>query len=225
MLRTLNSVLLSAALLLPSGLGGQEGLRDVNYGVRPGDEVEIRVFTAAGAQLQEVSGTRVVDPNGQLYLPYIGTVSVEGMSATDIREMLAGEYARLYSDPVVEAVSRLKVNVTGAVRTPGHYLLDPSSTLIDALAEAGGISSELDVGYQGASDPERARLVRGTEVHILDLRPETSDPELFNLPVQSGDWIHIPIEEQSRIREQVQFWGGVFSMLASGISLIILLGG
>jgi protein involved in polysaccharide export with SLBB domain len=223
--KTLLSLLVSVVLALPATAAGQAELQDVTYGVRPGDEVEIRIFSSAGAQIQEVSGVRIVDPNGQLYLPYIGPINVQGMSATEIRERLAQEYSRLYDDPVVEAVSRVNVNVTGAVRSPGHYLLHPSSTLIDALAEAGGISPDIDVGYQGASDPERARLVRGGELHVLDLRPETPNPVVFNVPVQSGDWIHIPIQEQSKVREQVQFWGGVLSVAVSAVTLAVLISG
>jgi len=224
MFRKIQGVILLAAFLLTSPASGQEALRQVSYGVRAGDEVTIRVFTSAGAQLSEVSGTRIVDPNGQIYLPYVGTLSVEGLSAPEIRRLLADEYARLYSDPVVEVVSRLKVNVTGAVRSPGHYLLDPSSTIIDALASAGGVGSEIDIGVYAASDPASSRIVRNGRLHILDLTPNTTEPGVFSLPIQSGDWIHIPIAERSRVREQVQFWGGIIGLATSTIALIILAG-
>jgi len=125
---------------------------------------------------------------------------------------------------VVEVVSRLKVNVTGAVRTPGHYLLDPSSTLIDALANAGGVGSEVDIGYYAASDPQASRFVRNGELFVLDLRPNTADPSVFSLPIQSGDWIHIPIADRSRVREKVQFWSGIVSLALSTAALIVLIG-
>jgi protein involved in polysaccharide export with SLBB domain len=176
-------------------------------------------------QIDEVSGVRIVDPSGRIYLPYLGSVGVSGLSAPQIRDLLAEEYSLLYSDPVVEVVSRLKVNVTGAVRDPGHYLLDPSSTLIDALANAGGVASEIDVGYNAASDPEKSRFVRNGELFVLDLRPNAVNPDVFSLPIQSGDWIHIPIAERSRVREQVQFWGGVVSLALSTVALVVLIGG
>lgn len=225
MFRKIDRFLILSLLCIPGTLLGQEGLREVSYGVRAGDEVTIRVFTSAGAQLSEVSGVRIVDPSGQIYLPYVGTLIVEGQSAPEIRNLLAREYSRLYSDPVVEVVSRLKVNVTGAVRSPGHYLLDPSSTIIDALAGAGGVGSEIDIGMYAASDPSSSRIVRNGRLHILDLRPNTADPDVFSLPIQSGDWIHIPIAERSRVREKVQFWGGIVSLVTSTIALIILANG
>jgi len=225
MLRKSKSFLLLILLLTPASLMAQDRLRAVSYGVTPGDEVTIRVFTSAGVQLAEISGVRIVDPSGHIYLPYLGSVGVSGLSAPQIRDLLAEEYSILYSDPVVEVVSRLKVNVTGAVRDPGHYLLDPSSTLIDALANAGGVASEIDLGYNAASDPENSRFVRNGELFVLDLRPNTVDPDVFSLPIQSGDWIHIPIAERSRVREQIQFWGGVVSLALSTVALVVLIGG
>lgn len=225
MLRTISGYILCATLLLPISLSAQDRLRAVSYGVRPGDEVTIRVFTSAGAQLQEISGARIVDPDGRIFLPYLGSVGVSGLSATQIRQLLADEYALLYSDPVVEVVSKLKVNVTGAVRDPGHYLLDPSSTLIDALSNAGGVGSEVDIGSYIAADPAVSRIVRNGELFILDLTPNTADPSVFSLPVQSGDWIHIPVAERSRVRETVQFWSGIVSLALSAAALIILVGG
>ncbi len=218
-------LLLLAFLLLPFSLAGQKPLQEVSYGVRPGDEVEIRLFTAAGARLDEVSGTRIVDPNGEIYLPYVGSVRVAGMSAPELRQHLADAYSRLYSNPVVEVISRLKVNVTGAVRSPGHYMLDPSSSIIDAMARAGGVGPEVDVGYQAASDAANSRFVRNGQLFVLDLRPNTSDPSVFTLPIQSGDWIHIPIAERSKIREQVLFWGGVLSLVTGLVTLVIVAGG
>jgi polysaccharide export outer membrane protein len=224
MSRNIKGFALLILFLFPASLVAQDRLRAVSYGVRPGDEVTIRVFTSAGAQLQEISGQRIVDPDGRIYLPYLGSVGVSGLSAPQLRDLLAEQYSVLYSDPVVEVVSRLKVNVTGAVQNPGHYHLDPSATLIDALATAGGVRQEIDLGYLAASDPASSRFVRNGELFILDLRPNSGDPSVFSLPVQSGDWIHIPSAERSRVREQVQFWGGVVSLALSSVALVLLIG-
>lgn len=225
MIKGIRGVILLAVLLPHTSLMGQDRLRAVSYGVTPGDEVTIRVFTSAGAQLQEISGTRIVDPNGRIYLPYLGPVGVSGLSAPQIRDLLGEQYSLLYSDPVVEVVSRHKVNVTGAVRDPGHYLLDPTATLVDALATAGGVASESDLGWTGASDPGQANFVRNGQLFILDLRPSTTNPDIFSIPIQSGDWIHIPITERTRTRETIQFWGGVVSLALSTALLIVLVSG
>ncbi len=114
-------------------------------GVQPGDQVAITFYTAAGSELSEVSGERTVDANGEVFLPFLGTVSVLGLDSQTIREMLEDRYGTLYSDPVVEVSTNIHVNVTGAVGRPGRYFLPPSATLVDALALAGGSGSDIDV--------------------------------------------------------------------------------
>jgi protein involved in polysaccharide export with SLBB domain len=223
MFRKTMGFVLVALLPFPASVSSQENLRAVNYGVLAGDELTIMVFTSAGAQLDEISGIRIVDPSGQIYLPYVGTLIVAGMSAPEIRDRLELEYSSLYTNPVVDVASRIKVNVTGAVRSPSHYLLDPSSTIIDALASAGGVGAEVAIGSTGgASDAENSRFVRNGELHVLDLRPNTADPSVFSLPVQSGDWIHIPITTRSKTRERIDFWSSIVSLVA-GVAVIVLL--
>ena len=151
-------------------------------GVQPGDQVEIAFYTSAGVRLSEVSGERTVDPTGELFLPFLGTVHVVGMETADIRRLLEERYGALYSDPVVEVVTNVNVNITGAVRAPGQFFVPPSATLVDALARAGGVTSESG----GASDPSQVRLVRNGVATMLDLRPLEIRPEILGLQIQSG---------------------------------------
>ena len=193
-------------------------------GVQPGDQVSIAFYTAAGVRLNEVSGERTVDPNGELFLPFLGTVSVMGMGPAVIRRLLEERYGALYSSPVVEVVTQVNVNVTGAVRSPGQYYVSPSATLVDALALAGGATSEIDISLQGgASDPSQVRLVRDGVGTVIDMRPLAIRPEVIELLVQSGDWLYVPRAQSSQLRENVTFWGSVFSTLLTAASLIILI--
>ncbi len=193
-------------------------------GVQPGDQVTIAFYTAAGTRLAEVSGERDVDPNGELFLPFLGTVSVVGLETAEIRRLLEERYGALYSNPVVEVVTRINVNITGAVRSPGQFYLPPSATLVDALARAGGVTSDIDLGIQGgASDPSQVRLVRDGVATVIDLRPLDIRPEVMALQVQSGDWLFVPRARGSQTREQITFWGSMFSTLLTAASLIVLI--
>jgi protein involved in polysaccharide export with SLBB domain len=193
-------------------------------GVQPGDQVSIAFYTAAGERLEEVSGDRTVDPNGELFLPFLGTVAVAGMGSADIRRLLAERYGTLYSNPVVEVVAQVHVNVTGAVRNPGQYFVPSSATLVDALTRAGGSTSDVDLSMGGgASDPSQVRLVRDGVGTVIDMRPLSASPEVIGLLVQSGDWLFVPRAQSSRLRENVTFWGSVFSTLFTAASLVILI--
>ena len=193
-------------------------------GVQPGDQVIIAAYTAAGARLAEVSGERTVDPNGELFLPLLTTVRVIGLETAGIRKLLEERLSVLYSDPVVEVTTNINVNITGAVQNPGQFFLPPSATLVDALARAGGVTSDVDVAIGGgASDASRVQLVRDGVGTVIDLRPLAVSPEVVSLRVQSGDWLYVPRARRSQLKENITFWGSAFSTLFTLASLIILI--
>ncbi len=222
MLRRAALIALTTSVGASPTLSGQE-----QYSVQPGDQVQIEFFTGAGTRLAEVAGTRVVDMGGEIFLPYVGTVPVVGLNAAEIRDLLVEQYAGFYANPVVDVSVRLRVNILGSVRNPGHFFVDPTSTVIDAIATAGGFTSELAYGVGGgsASDPSQVRLVRGQETRILDLRAESAQPDHFNIPIISGDWLYTPPRPRSRWRDEIIFWGSVASLATSVVTLAILLGG
>ncbi|RMH20818.1 MAG: hypothetical protein D6701_03455 [Gemmatimonadetes bacterium] len=225
--RPLGFTLLALGVLLltaPQGVAAQEG---TSPGVRPGDKVTIAFYTAAGNEMDEIAGERIVDRNGKLFLPFVGTVAVAGLDADGIRRLLTERYAEYFADPVIEVTVQIKVNVTGAVRNPGSYFLDPSSTVIDAIAEAGGTGTGLDISGQfgGAADISAVRLVRDGVPRIVDLDPDRAGIEVVQMPVFSGDWIHVPPKSESRLREDIQFWGGVVSLVGGVVAVFIALGG
>ena len=193
-------------------------------GVQPGDQVIITAYTAAGTRLAEVSGERTVDPNGELFLPFLRTVPVVGLETAGIRRLLEERLAVLYSDPVVEVTTNVNVNITGAVRDPGQFFVPPLSTLVDVLARAGGVTSDVDLSIGGgASDASRVQLVRDGVGTVIDLRPLAVSPEVVSLQVQSGDWLYVPRARRSRFKEDITFWGSAFGALFTLASLIVLL--
>ncbi len=193
-------------------------------GVQPGDQVIIAFYTAAGVELLEVSGERTVDPSGELFLPFLGTIRVIGMETADIRKLLEDRYGAIYANPVVEVVVNIHVNITGAVQRSGQFFVPPSATLVDALSLAGGVTAEVDVGIGGgASDPSQVRLVRDGVATVIDMRPLDIRLEILELRVQSGDWLFVPRAQRSQTRETITFWGALFSTLFTAASLIVLL--
>lgn len=196
-------------------------------GVRAGDKVTIDFYTAAGNQLSEITGERIVNRDGELFLPFVGTVHVRDLTAREIRELLTERFSAFFSDPVVEVTVKIKVNVTGAVARAGSFFLDPSSTVIDALSGAGGTGTGLDLRGigSGAPDAKNVRLVRDGVTRILNLDPIDGNRVAIDMPIQSGDWLHVPPMPRSRTRENIQFWGTLVSLTAGVIGLIIAVSG
>lgn len=106
-----------------------------------GDLLDIEVFG-----VEEFSGEFRLDDEGYLKYPLIGLVEASGKSSTelalDIEERLrTGNYL---VDPsvivrVVESVSQ-RLTVDGSVEKPGFYSLSGNTTLLQAVAMAGGPS-------------------------------------------------------------------------------------
>lgn len=208
------AVLVALSLALASPLSGQ----NASHLASIGDQVDIEFFTASGAEVREITGSRWIDQNGQIYLPYIGLTTVTGRDSNGIREHLIQQFAAFYDSPVIEVTVRLRVNIAGSVRQPGHYFLEPTSTIVDALATAGGSGGEVDFASPGgAADRSRIHLVRDGELEILDLRAQNITPPMFSRLVESGDWLYVPAQSRSRWRDNIQLLGSILTVVASGV--------
>lgn len=206
--------LLILGLLLPAAATAQD------YSLRAGDRVEIKVFTGAGIERAELSGERTIDRQGNIFLALIGSVPVAGLDATAIRERLEVLYTDVYPGAVFSVDAKMRVSITGAVGQGNIYFLDPTTTIMEAMAYAGGINSELAVNsLMIPSDPSRVRLVRDNEIEILDLRADALDAEILNRRVQSGDYIFVPSRPRSKIRDEITFWGSVVGFATSVLLL------
>lgn len=196
------------------------------YAIRAGDRVTIDVYTSAGAEVPAIGGERTIGLNSELYLPYIGSVSVADHDQASLRELLTELYGEYYTDAVVDVTVKLRVRVTGSVGDPGLLYIDPTSTIIDAIAEAGGMTAELTAaGLQNIpSDQSQVRLVRDGVTTILNLRPDEITEEVIHMLIQSGDWIHVPPRTRSQVRDEIQFWGGILGFITNIAALIILAG-
>ena len=195
------------------------------YTIRTGDRITTQLFSAAGEEIGVIGGQRIVDREGRLFLPFVGSTEVAGLQENSLRDLLVERYGEFYNEPVVDVQVELRVNITGAVGSPGQYFLDPTATISDAMANAGGINAELAVvGSQLPADPENVRLVReGEDLRILNLRPDEVVDSVLQERIRSGDWFHVPFRGRSRIRDEITFWGSVVSFTASIVGLIYLI--
>src|SRR5574341_412656 len=103
--------------------------------LRPGDVVRISVFGH-----DELDGDYPVDENSILLLPIIGEINVREMAIADLRRRIREEFGRLYTQSFVSIIPLFRVAVLGEVVRPGLYSVDPTMTIYDVLATAGGAS-------------------------------------------------------------------------------------
>jgi polysaccharide export outer membrane protein len=105
----------------------------------PDDVVEVFVYKE-----QELSTTVVVRPDGKISLPLIGELSVNGKTAVELQKEIAQKLFQYIAQPtvnvIVKEVNSAKVSVLGEVKTPGMYKIKDRSTVLDAVALAGGFT-------------------------------------------------------------------------------------
>jgi protein involved in polysaccharide export with SLBB domain len=206
-------------------LGSPAMAQSQGYVIRPGDKLAISFFTAAGTAIPEITGERIVDRDGEIFLPYVGSLQVLGLDAIEVRELLEDRFGAFYSSPVIDVVATLKVNVTGAVPRPGSFFLDPTSTVVDAVSAAGGTGTGISFAGSGggsvASDPSAVRLVRDGVTSIIDLSADNATEDGTQL-VLSGDWIFVPPAGRSRWRDNIDFISSIVTLIAATAGLILL---
>lgn len=114
---------------------------NTEYRLGPADVVSLAVYRAP-----ELTGDYRVDAAGNLNLPLIGAVQVQGQSLPELTETLRTSLGeRYYVDPDVtvslKEVGSQRVTVDGSVNRAGLYPLPNQSTLMQVIAMAGGTSA------------------------------------------------------------------------------------
>lgn len=132
-----------------------------------------------------------VNRNGEIVLPKIGTVKVAGVTFGQLPVFLKGQLARVFRDfqlnVTMGKLRLIKVYLVGEVKSPGDYNVSSLSTLINALAAAGGPTKN---GTLRAIQVIRT----GTVVETVDLYDFfLKGDKSRDIRLQQGDTINVPI--------------------------------
>ena len=93
-----------------------------------------------------LSGKFAVDGDGKLDFPLVGHVNAAGLTLSQVSEALAkrleaGYVKEPHVSVTVEQFRSRQIVVSGEVKTPGRYVMTGSSTLVEALAQAGSATT------------------------------------------------------------------------------------
>ena len=81
--------------------------------------------------------------DGSVLFPELGSVSVLGESFAEVkiklRNLIKNSYVGVNLDLSIGDLSAKKITIIGAVNTPGSYLVNPFTTISNALAYSGGV--------------------------------------------------------------------------------------
>jgi len=165
--------------------------RSFEYKIGPKDLLEITVFG-----LDEMNKTARVSEDGNITLPLLGEIEVEGLTKSELEKKVTKLLEEKYlHNPQVTIFIReyqsKRVSIIGAVKEPGRYELLGRQTLLHMIAQAGGMTNQ--TGEEIIVVRERTDgSSQSIRISIDDLILE-GDSSL-NIPLEPGDIVNIPID-------------------------------
>ncbi|WP_110649903.1 polysaccharide biosynthesis/export family protein [Salinicola peritrichatus] len=153
------------------------------YTIKPGDQVNLRVW--GGVELERVL---TVDSQGNIFLPGIGPLNVQGTSNSELNSRVTTAIKSVYPENVqvytnLQGVQPVGVFVTGYVKNPGRYSGTPSDSLLYFLDQAGGIDQTL------GSYRQIVIKRNGSTVDTVDLYDFLIDGNMPHPQFRDGDTI------------------------------------
>lgn len=167
---------------------GSAGATD-DYIIGPEDVLAINVWRD-----QEISRTVPVRPDGNISLPLIGDLDVKGLTTLQVRSLIVAKLKEYIANPevsvIVQEIKSRTYIVMGKVAKPGSFSLAKPTTVLEAIAVAGGflefakvnkvyVLRRMDDGSQKTLPFDYKQVIKGKK---LDQ----------NIDLKSGDTIVVP---------------------------------
>jgi polysaccharide export outer membrane protein len=167
-----------------------QSLQVNDYQIGSKDLLEITVFG-----LPELNQTVRVSEDGSITMSLLGRVEVAGLTAQELEKKLASILDKQFTKEARVTVfirEYQKVSVIGAVGKPGMYELVGPTTLLQIIAQAGGLTAqamnELFV-YRLEKDDKQTRIAIKVEELMI-----TGNQDL-NIQLQPKDVVTVPIDQ------------------------------
>ena len=177
----------------------------------------LRASTTSQPTLQSY----IVDNEGNVDFPLVGTLHVGGLTKGEAEQLVLGKIKPYMSDtekPIVTVrMINYKISVIGEVARPGMFTVaNEKISILEALAQAG------DLTIYGVRD--RVKLIREDatgkkEIHVLNL----NDANIINSPyyyLQQNDIVYV---EPNKVKSQNSSVGSMTTLWFSATSILISL--
>lgn len=126
---------------IPSSLDIQKKKRDMftDYVIGPEDIIEVSVWKNAA-----LSKIVTVRPDGKISLPLIGDIRAAGITASELKKVIADRLLEYKETPevsvILQQVNSYMFYIMGEVLKPGKYPMKSQATLLQAITMAGGFT-------------------------------------------------------------------------------------
>jgi polysaccharide export outer membrane protein len=111
-----------------------------DYLIGSGDVLEVAAW-----RNEALSKEVVVRPDGRISLPLMGEIQAAGLTPLQLRDKIIAELKEFGETPeatiIVRQINSYAVYVVGEVNRPGRFQLNGRTTIVQAIAMAGGFTS------------------------------------------------------------------------------------
>ncbi len=178
----------AAFLILVLSLAAASDLAGQEIPLKRGDRLKM-----TSPQRPDLELYLALDEQGQVYVPIVGGIDVEGLTIETARAILLRRLQEVY--PSIESITLVSVAedyhyyVHGQVVNPGKYKLVITPNVWEAVREAGGATVEASL--------DAVRLIRaegnGRRTAVVNLQQAIDTGDFESLPMlKAGDTVIIP---------------------------------
>jgi polysaccharide export outer membrane protein len=166
----------------------QSTTSDEQYRIGPEDLIAVTVW-----KNDAMSRVVPVRPDGMISLPLLDDVRASGLTAMELRDIIAKRLVEYMPAPevsvIVNDVRSFKVSVMGEVARPARYELRSVTTVLDVLAQAGGFNQFANRSKIVILRPNGKNMTR---IPFNYNKVIASGGEDENFYLQSGDIVLVP---------------------------------
>jgi polysaccharide biosynthesis/export protein len=173
-----------------------------------------------------------VTPDGTIALPAIGSVLVQGLTLDELKLELNARLSAVVSgldvQPVLKARAPRFLFVLGEVRQPGRFTLEGPTTIMQAVALAGGITTSAAAKLKNVvvlrRGPDWELLATKINIHGPVVNGYINIHPLDELWLCDSDIVIVPKTELLVVDEYINllFTGGVYSALPFSVNLSMI---
>lgn len=183
---------------------------DYQYHIQVDDKVNISVWQQDELSIGSVYGIYnsnevygkwlLVDRNGNIEVPRLGTMNVEHMTVVSLKDSLATRFGEWLVNPIVDVkIMNKEISILGEVKNPQVITLDTEqSRLLNIIARANG--------FEFYADIKRIKVLRqvGQDVHVANIDLSQADSYLKrNIALYPGDVVIVPARNAKRLDRQL----------------------
>jgi polysaccharide export outer membrane protein len=170
------------------------------YHIHPGDILDIKFSFAS-----DFDQTVTVQPDGDINILSLGAIRSAGHSVPELRHILTEAYASILQNAELtvdlKSFEQPYFVVAGQVAKPGKYELRSDTTLVTAVAVAGGFTDAAKNSQVLVFHNEHGGLV---ETRVVNMKTLTTRAHIGeDLTLRAGDTIFVPQSRASKIRRYI----------------------